>query len=87
MLITAVESTALATVGYDEGQELLQLEFCDQAMYRYFGVPASVHQALLDAPSKGKYFNQAIRERFAFWRISGWNADVAYAPKPTGRGR
>jgi len=76
MHVTAVESAALATVGYDEARELLQVEFCGRAIYHYFGVPAAVHQSLLGAPSKGSYFNQAIRGRFPFCQISDWNADV-----------
>jgi hypothetical protein len=74
--VTTVESTALATIGYDEARELLQVEFCGRAIYHYFGVPAAVHQGLLGAASKGSYFNQAIRGRFPFCLISGLNADV-----------
>jgi hypothetical protein len=66
MCVATVDSTTLATVAYDEAQELLQLEFCSRAVYLYFGVPATVHQALLGAPSKGKYFNQVIRGRFPY---------------------
>jgi hypothetical protein len=66
MRVATVESTTLATVAYDEARELLQLEFCSRAVYLYFGVPAAVHQALLDAPSKGRYFNRAIRGRFPY---------------------
>ncbi len=69
MHLTAVESTTLATVAYDEDRQLLQLEFRSRAVYRYFGVPATVHEALLGAPSKGRYFNQAIRGRYAFVRV------------------
>ena len=54
MNVTAVESTTLATVAYDEAQELLRLEFRSQAIYQYLGVPALVHQALLSSPSKGQ---------------------------------
>jgi len=64
MRVATVESSTLATVAYDETRSLLQLEFCSRMVYLYFGVPAAVHQALLDAPSKGKYFNRAIRGRF-----------------------
>jgi KTSC domain len=66
MRVVTVESTTLATVGYDETRKLLQLEFCSRAVYVYFGVPATVHQALLDAPSKGRYFNRTIRGRFLY---------------------
>jgi hypothetical protein len=78
MRITAVESTTLVTVSYDDARELLQLEFCSWAVYQYFRVPATVHQSLLDASSKGRYFNQAIRGHFQYRLIS----DVDAAPKP-----
>lgn len=76
MRVTTVESTTLAAVAFDEARELLQLEFCGRAVYLYFGVPAAVHQALLGAPSKGRYFNQSIRGRFPFCRISEQYADA-----------
>lgn len=71
MKITPVESSTLATVGYDESGELLQLEFCSRVVYRYFAVPAAVHEALLAATSKGSYFNQAIRAQYRFVRVTG----------------
>ena len=66
MRVAAVESTTLATVAYEEARELLQLEFCSRAVYLYFGVPPTVHQALLGASSKGSYFNRFIRGRFPY---------------------
>ncbi len=77
----AVCSTTLATVAYDEARGLLQLEFCSLAVYQYLGVPPAVHQALLDAPSKGRYFNKAIRGQYPCRPAPDWNvpqgADVA----------
>ena len=70
MNVTAVESTTLAIVAYDRTRELLQLEFNSRALYQYFGVPATVHEELLRAPSKGSYFNQTIRGKFPYRRIS-----------------
>jgi hypothetical protein len=69
----AVESTTLATVEYDEARELLQLEFCSRAVYLYFSVPPTVYQALLSAPSKGRYFNQTIRGRFRYRPITNFD--------------
>ena len=66
MRIATVESSTLATVAYDEIRELLQLKFCSGAVYEYFDVPAAVHEALLDAPSKGRHFNQCILGRFPY---------------------
>lgn len=81
MRVATVESTTLATVAYDESRKLLQLEFCSQAVYLYFGVPSAVHQALLGAPSKGRYFNQTIRGRFPFRLVRSlqavpWDAEL-----------
>ena len=69
MRVATVESTTLATVGYDESLKHLQLEFCTRAVYRYFGVPVAVYEALLGAPSKGQYFNGTIRGRYPYRRI------------------
>lgn len=69
MRVATVESSTLLTVAYDEARELLQLGFCRGAVYQYFGVPAVVHQALLSATSKGRYFNHAIRGQFPYRRI------------------
>lgn len=61
-----VESTTLRALAYDDGRGILQLEFCTRAIYHYFGVPAAVYEGLLGAPSKGGYFNRAIRGRFPY---------------------
>lgn len=63
---TTVESRTLAAVAYDESREALQLEFRSGAIYRYFGVPAGIHEELLDAVSQGSYFNRVIRGRYAY---------------------
>ena len=84
MNVTAVESSTLATIAYDRIRELLRLEFSSCALYHYFGVPARVHEALLHAPSKGSYFNQAIRGKFPYSRISSGLSGAAEAG-PGGR--
>ena len=61
-----VESTTLRALAYDGGSRILQLEFCTRAIYHYYGVPAGVYEALLDAASKGSYFNRVIRGRFPY---------------------
>jgi KTSC domain len=70
MNLTAVDSSTLATIACDRNRELLQLEFNSRARDQYFGVPATLYEALLRAPSKGSYFNRAIRGRFRYVRIS-----------------
>jgi KTSC domain-containing protein len=87
MLITIVESTTLSTVAYNEAAELLQLEFCSRAIYQYFGVPVTVHAALLDAPSKGSYFNRVIRSGYRYHRVAGDGQQDARSAFGPGGGR
>ena len=69
----ALNSTLIATVGYDADSTLLHLNFHDGSGYRYFGVPVEVYEGLLAAESKGVYFNRRIRGSFqhALLRRSG----------------
>lgn len=76
MNVTAVASSTLATIAYDRTRELLQLEFNSLARYQYFGVPVAVYEGLLGASSKGNYFNQAIRGKFPYCRISSGQAEA-----------
>jgi len=78
MIVTAVESTTLKAIAYDESLALLRLEFRSQAIYDYLGVPAAVHEAPLHAPSIGDCFNEMVRGRFPYCRIS---LDPERAPK------
>ncbi len=70
MLTTAVDSTTLATVAYDSTSHLLWLQFRSHAVYCYFGVPTAIHHDLLEANSKGNYFNRHIRQRFPYQRVA-----------------
>jgi hypothetical protein len=76
MHITEVQSGTLAAIGY---RGTLQLEFCNRAVYRYWGVPGPVYDALWAAPSKGRYFNLRIRGRFPHSLVpgteSGWRGE------------
>ena len=66
MKAVPVDSSCLATVAYDPTRAILRIEFRDGTSYHYLRVPVEVHQALLDASSKGHYFNIAIRGRFEY---------------------
>lgn len=59
-----VASSVLATVGYSEPDSILEVEFQTGRVYRYLGVPLREYEALLRAPSVGRYFNTRIRTRY-----------------------
>lgn len=57
-----VESSNLLAVGFDENQNRLIIEFKKSGTYQYFGVDKSVFNGLLNANSKGTYFDQYIKK-------------------------
>jgi hypothetical protein len=59
-----LNSTLIAGVSYEANSTLLQIEFRDGSLYRYFAVPVEVYEGLLAAESKGVYFNRRIRNVF-----------------------
>lgn len=62
-----VASRQLRSVGYDAGSEALEVEFNHGAIYRHDEVPEEVFLGLMAAPSKGRCFNDAVRDgRFAY---------------------
>jgi hypothetical protein len=64
-----VESEALVSVGYDADMRVLELEFTGGAVYRYFGIPASVHADLMTADSLGEHFAHHIRDEFDYEQL------------------
>lgn len=66
----AVESTTIRSVGYNRANQVLELEFQSGAVYHYFDVPPSIHERLLKASSKGRYFNDEIRDDYDCIRVN-----------------
>jgi hypothetical protein len=64
-----LQSTSLNAATYQHQSAFLELEFRSGVSYRYLGVPEPVYQELLSAESKGRYFNQHIRNRFTYVKI------------------
>lgn len=59
-----LESTALATVGYSRRLHVLEIEFRNGAIYRYLDVPPDVYDALMNASSKARFYDQNIRHKY-----------------------
>jgi hypothetical protein len=77
MISTAIQSTVLTSITYDQPDQLLLVEFRGGAIYCYFGVPLTIHQGLLAAPSKGAYFNRFVRAQFSFTRLTTTNRSTS----------
>lgn len=61
---TPVASAALAAVGYDVETGELEIEFRTGRVYRYSGVPASVHAWLLRTRNKGVFVAHHLSGRY-----------------------
>ena len=59
---TAVDSSAIASIGYDQSSHTLEIEFRTGTIYRYDDVPRDVYQGLMTAPSKGQFFDLHVRD-------------------------
>ena len=53
-----VQSTLIHSVSYSEETRVLEIQFQDGNTYRFYEVEPEVYEELLDAPSKGQYFNE-----------------------------
>jgi hypothetical protein len=64
-----VSSSSIASVGYDEPEHVLEIEFHNGNVYRYLDVPAAVHRLLLQAQSIGEFVNTVVKPRFEMIRM------------------
>lgn len=66
-----VQSSQIASIGYDPAESVLEIEFRARgkgppkpnAIYQYASVPPDTHAALLSAESVGKAFGELIRSK------------------------
>jgi len=63
---TPVQSSNLAAVRYTADEKWLDVQFHSDRPYRYNNVPLTVFEELLEAESKGKFFNAVIKNKYTF---------------------
>jgi hypothetical protein len=59
-----VQSSAIAKIGYSKRRHILEIEFVNGAIYRYFDVTLSVYDALMSAESKAGFYDSNIRKHY-----------------------
>ena len=62
MNLIPVSSSAIAAIGYENG--ILAVAFHQSGIYYHPGVPYAVYVGLMQAQSKGAYYNRYIRGRY-----------------------
>jgi len=64
-----LDSSSLASVGYDPSRQVLEVEFRNGGVYQYLDVPGEEYDELCEADSKGRYLNTEIKPNHRFRRI------------------
>ena len=65
----SVSSSNLASVGYDEPTQTLEIEFNHGGIYQYYNVTESVYNDLMNAGSVGSYFSHNIKNVYPTQKI------------------
>ncbi|NTH66574.1 KTSC domain-containing protein [Agrobacterium rhizogenes] len=69
MMRDSVASTTVASIGYDEPTQTLEVEFSTGSIYQYYNVTAFLYEQLMQAPSKGQFLNTNIRNAYPYSRV------------------
>ena len=56
-----LDSSSLASAGYDPAAHVLEVEFRNGGVYQYLEVEDEEYQEFRSAPSKGRYLNTEIK--------------------------
>jgi hypothetical protein len=64
-----VTSSVIAAIGYDEENEILELELVSGCVYRYLGICLDIYEDFRAARSMGKFFNENIRDAYPWERL------------------
>jgi KTSC domain len=65
-----VVSSMMRSAGYDDAHAVLEIEFVTGTVYRYHAVPKREWTGLMEAESKGRYFDTNIRDKYPMRRVS-----------------
>lgn len=68
MIMQSVNSSNLASVGYDDETGTLYIKF-HSGTYKYFNVPKVIHSGLMNASSKGSYHAAHIKNNYRYEKI------------------
>ncbi|MEO3988847.1 KTSC domain-containing protein [Pseudocitrobacter cyperus] len=60
----SVSSSRIKSIGYDEKNKVLEIEFFSLGIYQYIGVSLKTYQTFLTVKSKGRYFDGVINNKY-----------------------
>jgi len=51
-----INASSIRSVGYDAGQQVLEIEFSSGSVVQYSGVSPEVHRRFMSSPSPGAFY-------------------------------
>jgi hypothetical protein len=64
-----VNSSRIRSVGYDERNQLLEVELSNGTVYQYSRVSPEVHRRFMAAPNPTSYYDDKIAEEYTGRRV------------------
>jgi hypothetical protein len=65
----SVESSNIASLGYDAEASILEVEFHSGAVWQYYDVPENIYYDMKNFGSLGKFFNTNIKGQYTESRV------------------
>ena len=65
-----VQSSNIASIGYDEVRYILEVEFRTGSVYQYYNVPKSVYKGLINASSHGTYLGRYVKDVYRYRKVN-----------------
>lgn len=65
----AVSSSNIESIWYDSKTETLHVLFLNWTKYEYKGVPETIYEQLMKAPSHGSFLNREIKWKYPYEKI------------------
>lgn len=69
MIRDPIASTNIASAGYDEASQTMEVEFLGGSVYQYYNIGSDLYQQFMQSPSKGQFLNIYIKNAYPFSRI------------------
>ncbi len=64
-----ISSSALTAAGYSKRLHIMEVEFCNGAVYRYLDIPVEVYRHFMSAESKAQYYDWNIKGHYRALRL------------------
>jgi len=67
--INVPDSSNITSIGYNQYNSILEVEFHNGFIYQYFDVPQNIFEELMHASSKGQFLNSIIKGQYRYARL------------------